>query len=138
MNRKSICRSAYGIKAPIIKRGDDIANIVSEAVLIATEIRVPSGAQYDLNNNDIVLPAFMLLHSLKKSSIACVFVINSLANSSSVKFFKFIFKLSSSISLCITFLLSVYGFSVPLFCNFYITFNWHLKYFFCRSAHRFC
>lgn len=54
MNRKSICRSAYGIKAPIIKRGDDIANIVSEAVLIATEIRVPSGAQYDLNNNDIV------------------------------------------------------------------------------------
>lgn len=51
MNTRNLCTSAYGIKAPIIREGDDLADIVVRTVLEATS---NSDGSYDLNDNDII------------------------------------------------------------------------------------
>lgn len=58
---KNIGTQSIGIKAPLIKEGDDIVQIVVESVLNATWIAPPSGTlwlsmknHYDLNDKDII------------------------------------------------------------------------------------
>ena len=58
---RNIGTQSIGIKAPLIKEGDDIVKIVVETVLNATEIDHPTGESwidkkygYDLNDGDII------------------------------------------------------------------------------------
>lgn len=51
MNKKYLGVQSYGIKCPIIKEGDDIVNIVTNSVLMATS----TGEEYyDLEDGDII------------------------------------------------------------------------------------
>ena len=58
---KNIGTQSIGIKAPLIKEGDDIVQIVLDSVINATEISHPTGESwidkkygYDLNDGDII------------------------------------------------------------------------------------
>lgn len=56
MNKEHICTSAYGIKAPIIREGDNLADIVVDCVLNATKtetISINKKASYSISSYDI-------------------------------------------------------------------------------------
>lgn len=54
MNKEHICTSAYGIKAPIIREGDNLADIVVNCVLDATKTETNSISSYDIDDKDII------------------------------------------------------------------------------------
>lgn len=54
MNKGYICTSSYGIKAPIIKEGDDLVNIIVKSVLDATYI----DSTYNIVKNDSIKEGF--------------------------------------------------------------------------------
>lgn len=62
MNKEHICTSAYGIKAPIIRQGDNLADIVVDCVLNATKTETNSInkkasysiSSYDIDDKDII------------------------------------------------------------------------------------
>jgi len=53
-NMNNIGTISMGVKAPLIKEGDDIVEIVTNSILDATRVNGEVGVYYDLDHNDII------------------------------------------------------------------------------------